>query len=231
MPSLVCSRCHGVESIESYAHVRCIAVIQQYFPLGEARGFNVYDELVQALLASRPFARLHRDPVTFLTQNLPMLFTSTVLEKLFELAPEILSQVFSHLDPFPELIAITYAALVIKVYNNRLGPHWTSIELVKPGMSLYMAFRRFNGCSYLSDLAANSSRHRTKRLQVQDDLLVCRDQFGIVNILSTNEPCPGSYEEGRQIFYHRIRLGDRGIDGIGIRAFSDVGASGSGIDL
>jgi hypothetical protein len=121
--------------------------------------------------------------------------------------------------------------LVIKTYQNRLGPHWTGLELVKPGMSLYMTFRRFNGCAYLSDLATKSSRRRTKMLQVQNDLIVCRDQFGILNILSANEPHPGPYEEERQIFYHRIRLGDGGMEGIRIRAFSDVSANGPGIDL
>jgi hypothetical protein len=211
--------------------VRCVAVIQQYFPLFEAHGYDACDELVQTLLSSRPFARPRRDPATFLTENFPRLFTSTVLEQLFELATEILREVFSYLDPFPELIAITYAASVIKTYKNRHGPYWTGLKLIKPGMSLYMTFRRFNECAYLSHLATKSSRRRTKILQVQNDLIVCRDQFGILNILNANEPHPGPYEEERQIFYHRIRLEDGGKEGIRIRAFSDVSANGLGINL
>lgn len=158
------------------------------------------------------------------------MFASTELEQLFQLPSEILRDIYIYLDPFPELIAITYAVFVTKVYKNRLGPHWTCTELVMPGITLYMSFTSFNGGTYLSDLATTPSTNRTKPVQVEEDLIVCRDELPILNILGTHELRRTSHIVARQIFYQRIKVKHGGMDRIGLRAFSDVGVGELGID-
>jgi hypothetical protein len=91
-------------------------------------------------------------------------------------------------------------------------------------MTLSMTFGRFEGCAYLTTIEVNPVARCNKRLQVQDELLICRDHFAIRDICSTRDQRHNGGMRDQSLFYRTLKVREIGRKGSTIRIFSDVGA-------
>ncbi|OQV10636.1 hypothetical protein CLAIMM_14603 [Cladophialophora immunda] len=215
----VCPRCCKKENGIFSIHTLCAATLKLYCPISWADGEICFDSLCEIAISARPLVRLRREK--FLSQNLLKMLTSPLFEKFNELSVEtgLIENICFYLDPFPELVAITYASS-LRVRKKSHRPFWTDVNL-KPGMSLYMTFQKFEGCAYVTNIDTEPSAMPGKVLRVQDELLVCRDHFAIQDVCGTSDPLHSQRVRGQPVFYHRINLRQIGTKQLNIRSFSD----------
>jgi hypothetical protein len=210
-----------------YIHSRCAAVLKQYYSTLPTKGGISFDEVCECVISGRPLVSSSRDTTIFLSQNFLGLFSSVSLDKLFKLSPELFKRVCLFLDPFPELVALTYAVLVVNRYRKRRGPHWTGTDILTPGMTLHLTFTDFDGRHYLTGFSPKPLANSTRVVHVQDDLIIRRDNFAVLGLVSAHDLVGKPSAQGCSIFYHRISLKQDAR----IRGFSDVGANEPTVDL
>jgi hypothetical protein len=174
------------------------------------------------VILARPLVRPEREG--FLSEHLLKRFTLPSLPNLNTLPPETIKDICFYLDPYPELVAITYALSVAIRYKTHRTHSWTDLDL-KPGMTLYMTFSNFERCTYLTNIDNKPSAKYDKMLQVQDEFQVCRDHFAIQDIHGTGDRLYGHNVRGESVFYQTINLRKIGRKELKIRGFSDVGIS------
>lgn len=89
-------------------------------------------------------------------------------------------------------------------------------------MALHMAFSNFQGCEYLFHINIAPSTSWTRSIKVQDQLLVCRDHFAVLDICSGVDEVHRLGMTKPSTFYQTINLRKTGITELKIRVFSDV---------
>lgn len=178
------------------------------------------------MISARPLINICRDTTTFLPLNFPGFFSTASLERPIELLPELIKKICHYLDPFPELIALRYAVSVAVRYEKRRGPHWTIATPLRPGLTLYLTYDGFDGRNYLTALDHKPLRGSTKVVHVHEDIIVCRDHFGIVDVVSASDVVHVSHARQRSDFYQRISIKQY----TGLRGFSDVSGKNPAVD-
>ncbi|RMD39442.1 hypothetical protein DV735_g5684, partial [Chaetothyriales sp. CBS 134920] len=143
------------------------------------------------------------------------------LEKLQTLPVDVLNIICAYMDPFPELISIIQALPLFGRYVKCGRPYWSSITRLKPGMTVFLTFDQARGADYLSSLrTTDGSPSQTRALVLQDDIIVCRDHFGIRG-LYCGKDYP-SHENPGNCFYYTIALGRRGAAPSALLLFKDA---------
>lgn len=178
------------------------------------------------MISARPLIKVCRDTTTFLPHNFPGFFRTASLEHTIELLPELIQKICCYLDPFPELIALRYAVTVAARYQKRRGPHWTSATPLMPGFTLYLTYDGFDGRTYLTALDHKPPGGSTKVVHVHEDIIVCRDHFGVVDVVNASDVVHVSHTRQRSDFYQRISIQQY----TSLRGFSDVSGKPPAVD-
>ena len=170
--------------------------------------------------------RPSRDIPRYLSRKLLRMFTSPLFVRFSELSEETSSELIEniclHLDPFPELVAITHAISVAMLYGACREPLSADSIYLKPGMTLYLTFIGFEGCAYLTTIDSKPPASCSKMLQVQDELLVCRDHFAIRDIRNSRDPHHHGGMGDQSLFYHTLKVREIGRKASKLGIFSDV---------
>ncbi len=161
----------------------------------------------------------------FLSKRLLKMLTFPLSKRISQLPMELIENICSYIEPFPELVAILYAVSVAIRYRRRHDPSWLDVKSLKPGANLHLTFSNFEGCAYLTNIDANPTLEQSKVLQVQDELLICRDHFAILDIYGSSNQLDNIRTRRQSVFYHTINLRKTGTKELKICVFSDVGTS------
>ena len=205
----------------------CAATLKLYCPIAWDAGEICFDDLFKNAISARPLVRPQRDFSKFISRRILRMFTSPLLARF---SPELVENICLYLDPYPELVAIVYAISVAKQYRTCLEPSWTDAKLIKAGMTLHMTFNTFDGRAYLTTIDLNPSARCSKMLQVQDELLICRDHFAIRDIYNISDQRHRGGMGDRSLFYHALNVREIGRKGLNIQAFSDVSTNQLEVD-
>jgi hypothetical protein len=156
----------------------------------------------------------------FLSKRLWMFFDSFSMKKIYQL--HLLENICSYLDPWPELAALTYAIPVATRYRKRHVPSWIDIPALGNRVTLYLTFGMFDGQMYLTSINNHRPAGKARKMVIQNQLLICRDHFAIVDIYGSSDQVDGHRWKNQDLFYHTIHLQDIGSQPSRCQAFSDV---------
>ena len=217
----VCPRCYQEEEGMFTVHERCAAALKLYCPIPSGRGEISFDDVLESAILARPLVRPARNTPRYLSQHLQAMYTPFQNQLL---PFDVIRHICDYLEPFPELVAITYAISTAVRYAKRRRPGWTEINTLKAGMTLYLSYGSFEGCTYLTNVGISPSGQRSKALPIRDQVFVCRDHFAIQDIYTTSvEPSSGVMGT-HPVYHHTIDLAKPGTKELNVRGFSDVGA-------
>lgn len=190
-------------------------------------GFVSFDNLCEYAIVAKPLIRPETITSKSLARSLLDFFSAPFLDK-FRPYPVLIEEICTYLDPFPELTALTYAVSIARQYFKSSGYTWTDALSLKPGITLYMTFNTFQGYEYLSHMDVNQSASWTKSIKVQDQLLVCRDHFAILDFCTSVDAVRRLGLAKPLAFYQTIALRKTGVKELKLRGFSDVSINPAG---
>ncbi|OAL28685.1 hypothetical protein AYO20_09409 [Fonsecaea nubica] len=208
-------------------HKHCIAAVTEALSSASRDDPDYNQEpILESALASRPIIHPQRHTVQLLAKNLfeepvsTFIHTRCDLKRLKSLPFNVLSIICTYLDPFPELMSIIQTLPLLARYMECDKPSWSTLTDLKPGMTLFMTFDKARGIEYLTNLSkTNENLNQSRVLVLGDEIVVCRDHFGIQS-LSCGEG-PPKRDESRNSFYSTIPLRKVGVSSSHLRLFKD----------
>jgi len=214
---MYCLRCYKIGTRTFFIHTRCTAVLKQYCPLVFKGGKVSFRDLCRAAISARPLVRSEGEASNLFTAKLQKLFICP----FGKLPPEIVKEIYSYLDQFPELVSLTYAISAVAQYAMFPKPSWTETNSLRIGMILYLTFSKYEGRDYLAGIHTNPPPRWRKSIPLRDQLLIRRDHFAILNLYGTRKEAETDGVASQSTFYHTIDLRNAGTNEVKFQVFSD----------
>ena len=140
--------------------------------------------LLQPLLPTNVAERNLRSFHTVEGQNL--INTKLRGVPIAKLPEELWMLVLLRLGPWPPLLAVSQTQEILRLMAQAVEPYRDSIEVVQPGVTLWIRTVDFLGVRYLSriskHLGQQTSNSIDARILVGDRLIIPTDHFGVLDI-------------------------------------------------
>jgi hypothetical protein len=163
-------------------------------------------------------------------RNLDLIDRQFSIDLLRRFPRSVTSTIWSYLAPFPGLNAVAQTEQILQMYEKK-GPTAPSVSYVNTTGSrkvLYVTFAEFRGRRYLSSISSKTELPIVEsdvRELVGSNVVVCRDHFAVVDILSSSQISFLGRRWPSSTYYSILDVESCGTGGVSLSAHSDVRAS------
>jgi hypothetical protein len=161
-------------------------------------------------------------------RNLDLIDRQFSIDLLRRFPRSVTSTIWSYLAPFPGLNAVAQTEQILQMYEKK-GPTAPSVSYVNTTGSrkvLYVTFAEFRGRRYLSSISSKLPIVESDvRELVGSNVVVCRDHFAVVDILSSSQISFLGRRWPNSTYYSILNVESCGTGGVSLSAHSDVRAS------
>ena len=214
----LCPNCSLSRQRTFHFHTRC-AQVARWKTNNKANAFSkMITHLVAAMPLDHPSEDVHSSFASY-SNRLKILIPG-----LSRLPTEVVMNIWSNLNPCPEMIAFLRMEIVSKVFGSSSQPHLISVRYPRPGFSLRLKYGEFVGKFYLLNPGARKY-DREKIIRFEDEMVICRDHFAVTDILSINQSLQ-STTGPQTVHYQHINLRHLAVEHAEIQGVSDVSQQG-----